>query len=360
MIKHKINNILVYFILANIFVFNCAEKKNPKVFEVQVVSTFRLSEEAQEHLHRMYTKVVYNPDADEMAFTNYISPVKVVLTDSKGQLIDVIGEEGRGPDEIQSARYFGFDQNGDIVILDKVSAFFKRFNRINGEVTSYEYPIKEGISVTSRNLQQCDDDWYLGVQLLGEPTLPNVPIVAFFDSQFDLIDTLGGYDPFFQGRSDLMQETLIDIDCEKRQIFTAHGKTPFVQVFSMDHKKLLDRTEIVPPSFMLSGRFIQMVTSPREMTRYLSKEQSLSLHLALSDKYIFHIYRNERNSITEVRNLNDSDHYAAVYDKESRAYLREVKLPGAVLGSTEKGDLIILSDERTYEIQIVRLIPSSE
>lgn len=335
------------------------EKEKSNVFELKVVQEFRLSEETQEHLHRMYTLVLDNPNTFELAFSNFAtSPLGIIITDYKGQFIEKIGSQGRGPGEIQSARYFGFDTDNNIVILDKTGAFFMHFNRKTKEVSSYEYPIKQGISVTSRNLQMCEGNWYLAIQLLGKPTCPHIPTVGVFNSKFALIDTLGGYDPFFQGRTGIMQETEIKVDCQKGVIFTAQGKVPYIQVFSMRKKELLGRTNKIPPSFMLSDKFITMVTNPHEMTRYLSEEQSLSLHIAYSEEYIFHIFRNERNKYSRPRVFNDSDHFVAVYDRESLEYVGEAKLPGAVLGSTKKGELIVLSDERNYEIQFLKIEPN--
>jgi hypothetical protein len=328
--------------------------------ETNTIKEFTLNEEAQKRLHRMTATVIDNPNAQELAFSNYASPKNVVIIDHKGQFIEQIGEEGRGPNEIQSARFFGFDNNQNLVILDKTGAFFKHFNRETGEINSYDYPINNGISITSRNLQKCGDEWYLGIQLLGKSTYTSVPTVGIFDSKFNMLDSLGGYHPYFNGRSGILQETVIKTDCTDGLIFTVQRKIPYIQVFSTETHKLIGRTDVIPPSFMLSDKFIKMVTDPREMTRFLSEEQSLSLRIAYSDKYIFLIFRNERNIFSQPRNFNDSDHYVAVYNKKNLEYLGEAKLPGAVLGSTKDGALIMLKDERDMIIQFIEINPVTE
>lgn len=335
---------------------SCSLKEDTVKLEVRTVHTFRLSEETQEYLHQMYTTVMDNPAAQELAFSNFITkPIGIVITDYNGQFKQKVGKEGRGPGELQSARYLGFNSAGNIVVLDKISAFFNEYDRSTEEVISYDYPIKQGISITSRNLETCEEKWYLAIQMLGKPILEDTPTVAVFDDNFSLINTLGGYDPFFQGRRGIMHETEISVDCKEGLIFTTQSKIPYIQVFSMENGELLGRTKQPPPSFMLSDKFITMVNDHKEWTRYMSEEQSLSMRLAQTEKYIYHIFRNEKNIYTQPKRFNESDHFVAVYDKKKLTFLGELKLPGAILGSTKEGNLIMLSNEDSMEIQFIEI-----
>lgn len=337
-----------------ILLFGC---KSEKVFqfEASTIKKLNLSDETQEYLPRMYSTVLNNPYHSELAFSNFTSPLGIVITDYEGKFITKMGEEGRGPGEIQSTRYFGFDDQSNLVILDKTGAFFVYFNRENGKITSYDYPINDGVSVTSRSLEFCNGQWYLGTQFLGQPTLPKIPTIGVFDRTFTLVDSLGGYDPFFNGRSGIMQETEVSVDCEEGLIFTTQSKVPYVQVFSIEKQGLLGRTTEIPPSFKLSETFYSFVSNPRDWIRFLSEEQSLSLHLTHSDRYIYHVFRNEGKIYTQPKNYNDSEYFVAVYDKKSLRYLDEVQVPGAVLGSTKNGELIVLKDELNSEIHFLKI-----
>lgn len=344
-----------------IFVLGCDIKKDEKLRK-SVIKDFKLAENTQNHLFRMYSSVASNPEADELAFSNFVSPIRIVITDYNGKLVETVGKEGRGPKEILSARYFGFDNQQNLVILDKRNAKFKKYNRSTGEVKSYTYEMNKGLSVTSRNLQLCSDKWYMGVQLMDRSTEIDVPIIGVFDTQFNIVDTLGGYDPFFNGRKGILQEPNIKIDCKNRRIYTIHGKIPYIQVFSMDDGTRIARTTAIPASFKISDKFITVVTNEREWQRYLSKEQSISLKLAYTDKYIYHFFSNSRNVLDpkhKNRTFLDRDHFVAVYDKKSLQYLGETKMPGPVLGSIRKGSLIVLKNETTSEIQFVNIEPVS-
>lgn len=327
-------------------------------FKLSSVRSLKLSDETLERLPQMYTTVISNPNRSELAFSNFTSPMGIVITNYNGEFITKLGTEGRGPGEIQSARYFGFDDDNNVVLLDKVSASFLYFNRDTDEIGQFPYPIKQGVSITSRNLEFCEEFWYLGTQFLGEPTFTNTPTISVFDASFNLVDSLGGYDPFFNGRTSIMQETLVSINCNEGFIYTLQSKVPFVQIYSLKDQKLIKRTNTIPPSFNLSDKFFKFVSNPREWIDYLSEEQSLSLRLTYSENYIFHVFRNERKAYSQPRNYNDSDHFIAIYNKHNFDYLGEVKLPGAVLGSTKNGELIVLTDELNSEIQFFRIDPA--
>lgn len=361
--KYKWNQVIpLTYLLVIFFISACRSELNNKL-EISVVNEFKLSKQTQEYLSRIYPSIASNKDGEELAFSNYLPPIRIVITDYNGELIETIGKEGRGPEEIISARAFGFDDDNNILVLDKAGGLFKYYNRATGNVNSYVYPIRLGISITSRNLQLCEDRWYLGIQLLKMSTDSNVPIIGIFDTTFNLVDTLGGYDPFFKGRKDIMQEPVIRIDCENRRIYTTHGKVPYIQVFSMDSKNRIKRTTTIPSSFMLSDKFIALVTNSREMNRYLNEKQSLSLRIAHTDDYIYHVFANGRkigDQSQQNRKFTDRDYFVAVYDKKSLEYLGEIKLLGPAIGSTIEGEIIVLKDESTSGFQFIKIDPVTE
>lgn len=348
---------LAIIMMVVFIVIGCSKEQKGKELEVTVAWDFLLSEEAQKHLHRMSIIALDYKENNEIAFSNPTSPIGIVVTDYDGKFVEKIGKEGRGPDEVMSTRNFGFDGDGNMVILDKPSSFFKSHDRLTGDVHSFEYPIQQGVHVTSQNLEYCKDKWYLAIQLLGRAPYPRVPIVGVFNKQFSLVDTLGGYDPFFDGRASILQEPVISVDCSNNRIYTGHLKTPYIQVYSMDNYELIGRTKEMPPKFMLSEKFITMVTNPTEMIRFQTEEQSLSLMLATNDRYIFHIYRNDNYTKIGNRYLNERNHYVAVYNKENLSYIGYVKVPGAILGSTKDGYLIMIRDEASMQIQFLDIKP---
>ena len=351
---HKNFYILLLLLIA------CSSKSEKQEVQVKVLHEFTLTDETQEHLIRLYTQVIDNPEVDELVFTNYGSAVGVVITDYQGNFIEKIGEKGRGPKELLTSRFFGAQDSNQILVLDKALALFKMYNRTSEEVGLFTYPVKDGISITSRNMSFCNEKWYAGFQLLGTPPLPSTPTIAIFDKKnLSLIDTLGGYDPFFNGRKEILQETSYSLDCENEIVYTVQGKTPKVQAFSTASGELLGSTEIHPPSFKVSEKFITMASNPQEMSRYLSEEQSISLHLAHNDSCLYLVFRNDSGIYKRNRVLNESSHFVGVYDKNTFDFIGEVKVSGAILGATKRGNLIMLKDEENLGIQIIEIVPKS-
>jgi hypothetical protein len=331
------------------------EIKDP---EIITTNDFVLSDSTKEHLLSLYTQVVDNPEVDELLFANYGSSIGVIITDYDGNFVRKIGEKGRGPKEILSSRFFGAKDSAAILILDKKLGKFKLYNSETEVVQLFDYTFNQGVSITSRGISFCKEKWFSGVQLIGKPTLPSVPTIAVFDTAFSLIDTLGGYDPYFDGRDDILQETTYSLDCENGVIYTVQGKTPKIQAFSIHSGNHLGSTEITPPLFKVSDKFISMSYSSQSWARYLSEEQSISLHLSHDEHHLFLVYRNDSGVYKKRRALNESEHIVAVFNKESFDYLGEVKVPGAILGSTKKGELIMLKDEEALRFQFIKIIPS--
>jgi hypothetical protein len=204
-------------------------------------------------------------------------------------------------------------------------------------------------------LEQCGEYWYSGIQILGKQTYEQVPIVGVFDQEFALVDTIGGYDPFFAGRGDFMQEPVVSVDCSRGLIYTTHAKTPYIQVFSMDSPIRVHRTDMKPASFNLSELFSPMAGNSSDTFRFLANEQSTSLHVEQSEHHIYHVFRNEHDNDKTQRHFEDRDYYVAVYDIDTYEYLGETQIDGAVLGATKDGYLIVLKDERTYEMQFLEI-----
>lgn len=329
--------------------------------KIEVVNQFTFDEETKEHLFRIYSVIMHNPNREELAFANFTNPLSLVITDYQGKFIDKYGETGRGPEQFQSIRYFGFDDESNIVILDKALSLFKKFRRDSSKVTAYDYSNNIGASVGARNLQNCNGDWYLGIQLIDAITDYRKPNIGKYDSSFSLVDTLGVNDYSFEDKMDLMIEPIISVDCEEGVIYTSHGKVPFIQVFSMENGSLIDRSTFQPNSFMLSDKSYRMVGSPQQFQSYLRDEQSVSLSLHHNENYLFHIFRNEGEaSNSQFRVINDSHHFVAVYDKRTLEFLGEIKLEGAILGSTKEGYLIMLKDEKEYEFQFLDIKPNNK
>src|SRR5690625_7736624 len=85
----------------------------------------------------------------QRAHHNARSPIYIVIVDYNGDLVEVVGSEGRGPEELTGPRHFGFDHASNIVVYDYGLGLFKAFDRATGTVSSATSPFSEGLLIMS-------------------------------------------------------------------------------------------------------------------------------------------------------------------------------------------------------------------
>lgn len=73
-----------------------------------------------------------NPEGSLHAFYDEMKK-QFVITDNKGKIQKVIGQEGRGPGEIVGSAGFDFDEQNQVVMMDDKQLLFQVFN-LDGNV----------------------------------------------------------------------------------------------------------------------------------------------------------------------------------------------------------------------------------
>lgn len=331
--------------LTFILIVNCNNNDSEKPLEIVVQKEIKADEEVSEHLNQIYPFISANGNQKEIALANMKYTINLVLMDYDGHFLESIGAPGRGPDELQSARFFGFDQDNDVTVYDKSQHMIKTFDRSQDTVVTYDDPTPSGTTISSRNFTQCDNQWYLAIDHYQADPKDTRPVVGVFDQEFDLVHTFGDFDPYLDQGKSILQEPIISVDCERKVAFTGHAKVPFIREFDLENGMPADRTEEIPPSFKLSDRFIDVVRDFDEMEDFLIEEQSSSILITHNKDHIFLAFRNETPEYFESRDYRDRDHYLAVYSREDYSLIGEVPLEGVPMGTTEEGYIITLLDD---------------
>lgn len=321
-------------------------------FKTSVYQEVLLDDQAAETIHSIYPIASASSEEDVIALANLRQPVGVTLIDYHGNFIDRVGSEGRGPDEILSARYIGMDSSGEIVINDKAQGLIKTFDRNTGEVQSHHSLIEQDIDITSRDLRQCDDQWILSVNHFEYAISDTSSIAGRFDEKFRLIDTFGMADPFLAGNRSILQDPVIAVDCSQNRVYSTHLKVPFIQVFDLGDGSKLARTEDLPPSFKLSDQFIDEVQNQVEYRDFLIEEQSVTLFPGFTDDLILLLFRNDTEAFHESRGFPDRDHFLAAWSKNDLSYQGELPIDGAPLGVTKEGYVISLMNDEPDDFRL--------
>lgn len=352
------SKILLAFSVFLLFFFGCKSKNeiNSNDVEIKVLKEITLSDEASNRLSMLYPTASVSKNSELIALTNFRNPIAVILIDYEGNFVEQIGSEGRGPDEYQSALFLGFDNEDNIYVRDKSLGLIKKFEREEGSVQAYDDVISQSIDITSRNMEMCDGNWYLGINKFDQSPFQKKETVGIFDDEFKLIKTFGNFDTFFEGQKSIFEDPIVVSDCQEKLIFTTHYKVPFIQVYNLENQSQVTRIDHIPPSFNLSYKFKRMVYDRQTHSDYLVNEQSMSTLLALNKKYLYHFFRNESPDFPTTLNLLSRDYYVALYSREGYNFIGEKRMGGIPLGTTKEGYIIMLTDDAPLKIQFVEIV----
>jgi hypothetical protein len=349
-----------FLILISTFLFSAcinSQKEEYSRFTIDVKKIIELDSQSSQYLYSLYPIASASSHGEVIALPNLRNPIGVTLIDYEGNFIEQIGSEGRGPDEILSARFIGLDNHDNVVINDKSSSLIKKFDRSDKSVHSYSNYSEKGIDITSRDMKQCGEQWILSLSHHESAPSDTSSLIGIFDEEFQLLDMFGSYDPFLMDQKTILQDPIISVDCDNSKLYTTHVKVPFVQIYDLDDLSKKERVEFTPPSFKLSDRFIEMI-DVGEQTAYqdfLIEEQSMSLLLAHTDKYLLLLFRNETEQFYETRNFMDREHFVAIFSIEDYSFMGEARIEGAPLGVTKEGFVINLVNDDPIHLELVEV-----
>ncbi|NGP88716.1 hypothetical protein [Fodinibius halophilus] len=330
---------------------NCSKHSKKRSSGVKVIEhkVVELDSSASNLLGTLYPVISASPNEDYLALSNVKDPLSIIKVDYQGNLIDRYGTRGRGPTELLSARFFGFDEENNINIYDKSLGLIKEFNIKTNTVESFTPPISEEITISSNILEQCQSHWFLGINNLKES---NNAIIGKFSDDFTLKKSFGEIDPYLKERKSIFMNTLSSVNCEEEMIFTTHAKVPYIQVWDLNDFSRIKRISRPPPSFRLSDEFIDKVKDVQKVKEFTINDQSTTVFLAQTDEYILLPFRNETSKFYNTRNYNDRNHFLAIYSKNNFQFIKEIPLSGAPLGHTKGGYIITLVNDNPSNFKI--------
>lgn len=335
--------------------------------QLVAVKEITLSPEVAEHLGNVIHQIPASPTEDLLALTNSRSPIHIVVVDYNGNLVDVVGSEGRGPEELTGPRHFGFDNSSNIIVYDYALGLFKSFDRTAQSVSSATPPFSEDLRIqTAGTLNPpCNEKWYVATQLVTGFANETMPTIAVFDEKLNFQESFGTYDPFFLGHQktrSILQNVNINIDCEQQLLYTTHSKVPFIQIYELENHSLVHRTEHIPPSFMLSDTFVSRVYDMEAYREYRRDEQSSNTKIFSTEQYIITSFFNNSTDYIETQDFLSRNYFLAVYSKDDFSFVDELKVENAIFGITRQGYLIEIIDDdpENYTIRLLDIRPVSD
>src|SRR5690625_5977012 len=100
----------------------------------------------------------------------------------------------------------------------------------------------------------CKDKWYILTSSFSGIIDDSTPIVGIFSKEFELLHTMGRYDPLFVERSEtrsVMRSPTLQTDYERKVLYTSHVNVLFIKVYILYDQSLIYCSVSLTPILLL-------------------------------------------------------------------------------------------------------------
>lgn len=307
-------------------------------------------------LARPSNKIQISPNGSRVGFYDYIHH-HFILTNKNGELRKTFGKQGRGPKELSQVLGWDFDEYNNIVAYDEGQRLFKIINLDNSQFknNSIEYG-NNAVFVNSKDTKIQDSLIYKGIIQAEYSSNPqNSNMIGVFNYDGNLKKSFALYDPYITVSNNYTIQPYFDIDFEQGKVFTTHDNSYRIQIFDLNTKERLGYFGFRSPSYRESQSDIKPTYS-RAKIKKLTLNQSFADGIYITSKYILYFFQNLTEEWNETRDPKSKNYYLSIYERNSNAYIFELKLPG-YLASVYEEKLFIIENfnPNKFEIGVYKL-----
>ncbi|MEO1023636.1 MAG: 6-bladed beta-propeller [Bacteroidota bacterium] len=181
--------------------------------------------------------------ADRFAFYDETQK-RILVTDSLGNVLTVIGGEGKGPKEFVKVMGYTFDEHNNMVVLDGGQYLVKIFDLEGNPIHAFE-PEQENISLAGWAMEARNDRILFGAieprYLAQLPNAEGSKMIAAYGYSGELLDTFGQYDSLTNKSKNYVIFPKIALDEEGNHIYTIRSTGYTIQEWNLNTK---DRTMV--------------------------------------------------------------------------------------------------------------------
>lgn len=246
----------------------------------------------------------------------------IIVTDTTGKVLAVVGGKGRGPKEFLDISSFGFDSDNNVIVYDALQSLIKVLDLDNEIVHTIDLQ-PEGFNVATPNLISIDNKIYFGIieieylNKLKDLTFSN--ILVEINENGKSLKKFGNYDSLTP-ESNLYSvfPTSLAYDFNTKSIFTVQKNSFILQAWNINNNKRSFYTTKKPPSFNFSTEILQ-ANLPFSKIIERGIGQSSSQDVYVTNNFVCLYY------VTLAKNSKNTQRYLAFYDKEGN-FMSEIKL----------------------------------
>lgn len=353
------------FIFILIIFIGCgSEQKQPQEnienFELIHLNSFSITPPDSVIFGRFSGRAVVNNSGDRIAFYDQVKQ-NMIVSDTLGNVIYIIGSKGRGPDEFENIFSYNFDEHDNLIVYDTNLQLFKIFDK-NGEYLksfSAEGERREHYIVDSI-LYPSEGYIYMGaidINLVPfrDDTKPfwESYLLVKYDYEGNLLGHLAQYDNDLSKRRYYSYTPVFYLDGTKNRLFSTHMHYYGIQEFDLEQDSLISKFGAISDNYNIVNEsnvdYIKLMN--KEKRREFSTKQTYSMSLHASDEYIFVELQNLQLSWYNAFEKTFKDYYLTVYDRETKQFLSEISLP-YMLTTMHNNTVFLIENDNPENYQI--------
>lgn len=333
--------------------------KNLKSIILNKIGSFTINTEDSILIGNLLSPFVINKNATRIAFYDLLRK-HFLITDNNGNVLYIVGKPGRGPSEFVSVQGWDFDENNNLIVCDAGQRMIKIFDSDGKLKKAFSIFENEALSSSGRGLFVKDSLIYIGIlemkhwdidrENIGESNL-----IAVFDYNGKLIDTIGQYDPYTEKANYYGSSPQIYINFNFHKLYATHGNSYRIQIYDLNNNKRLDYFGFKSTHFKESPEVIEYYYSTVKIFD-MSLNQSFSNGIFLTSNYIIFFFENLSERWNQTRNSKYKEYFINIYNRESHDFVSEIFLPYE-LATVHKSKLYLIEDynPNSYTIGIYEM-----
>ena len=319
-----------------------------KNIEIKKVDEFTLhsADDSEKLIGNLRFSFASNPAGSLHAFYDEIKK-QFLITDNKGEIQEVIGDEGRGPKEIVGVEGYNFNNKNQLVVYDNTQLMIKVYD-LDGEILSHAKPEQSSYPISGSKLHTYDGNLVSGTmdrRLLGnlkdQAYKSKLAAVHNYDGQ--LLDTIGTYDPSLRKPTSYNLFPIVTVDKKSGHLISTHYHNYRIQVYDLATEQREAWFGRKTEGFTTGEEYVSM-NLPRHKIKEKTVGRSSAVSIHTVPNYIVLYFETITEAFYETGNSNKKKSYLAVYNDESYDSYGDVRLP-YVLGNVSNGKFYLIEND---------------
>lgn len=348
-------HIVIVLLSAIIVLLSCNESDNSRLLDEEDLinknNAIELEKQSQVVLEsnnvkfgRFRQHFIHSYDDEYWAFHD-ITKQQIFVFTSNGKFKTTIGSKGSGPAEFQNVYGYNFSTENTIWTFDENLNSFKHFDLEDSLLTTVSGIYEDGFLQSHPQLFVNNNKLYIPITESKYRTqnfsqLWKSALVAVYDTDGDFLYTLGTFGDPVKNPDTYNVRAILDFDFEKGNILAS-----FSTSYKLSEYDIQNSTHhifgIVSPNFMIPDEKTRVNDSFNQILEKGLKRSSPMAAYITDLYYIFH-YQNLSQEWYDTRDPNAKDHYLVIYDRVSKKYMGELKLPFALGNISKSGNIRLI------------------